>query len=198
MRPRPLLFRPVGERVDRAGGWAGCQPRPLSLPPSTGTRKGGQGTRAHTYLMYALTHMLTAPQWGIYVHDRSIPCSQANVHTHILTHPHTRAHMCLPSDTYISTHGAYLVHPPPHTPLTRACLPFPCGHMYQICTQSYSCTWKRASTHMPFLTYRLKACSFLHFLLLTYLHFKSLLYAHILSYRHIHSCTPTVTHLHTD
>lgn len=197
MRPRPLLFRPVGERVDRAGGWAGCQPHPLSLPPSTGTRKEG---KAHGLTRTSCMHSHTCshPPNGAYMDTANPYPVLGQMCTCIYSHLHTRAHVGPPSDTYISTRGAYLVHPPTHTALTRACLPFPCGHMYRICTHSYSRTWKRASTHMPFLTYRLKACSFLHFLLLTYLHFKSLLYAHLLSYRHIHSCTPAVTHLHTD
>lgn len=186
-------------REGRQGRRLGRMP---ATPPLTSTLHRDQKRRArHTgsHVPHVCTHAHAhSPPMG-HICTRSIHTMFSGKCAHAYTH--TSAHTCthVPALRHLHIHAWGIPsNPPPHTPLTRACLPFPCGHMYQICTQSYSCTWKRASTHMPFLTYRLKACSFLHFLLLTYVHFKSLLYAHILSYRHIHSCTPTVTHLHTD
>lgn len=111
---------------------------------------------------------------------------------------------CPQTPTYLCMRHT-LVHTHTHISLTQACLPFTCGYMCtqntQICTQNYSPTWKYPSTHIPFLTYRLKACSSLHFLLLTYLHFKispecthSLLQAYPLLHTHCHTPTYRLNH----
>lgn len=112
------------------------------------------------------------------------------VYTHFCTHMHT----CMPSGTLTPMHGVYIhKHPPTNPP--DPYMPFTCIRFAYIAIVPPE-TYKHTDS-LPYI--QVKSWSFLHFLLLTHLHFEiSLTYAHIFFYRHIHSCTPTVTHLRTE
>lgn len=143
-----LLFRFVGERADRAGGWAGRRPCPLSLPHSAATVIGGQwrGSKAHrvTYTSHAHSHVITTPHGCIYTHGVCIPCSYANTHVynhisaHTCTHVHALRHLPIP---------AWGIHEHTHTrtPSLTAYLPH-VTHVSDLHTQLQSClkTYKHA------------------------------------------------------
>lgn len=116
--------------------------------------------------------------------------------TGIYSHLHTCAYTYLLSDTNTPVHRVGIGTYPPTDPcLTHAGLTFTCGHIHQICIHSSPIS-KHTSTHIPSLRYRLKACSSLHFLLLTHLHCAiSLAGTHVfsigISTLHTHCHTPT-------
>ena len=83
---------------------------------------------------------------------------------------HTCAYTYLLSDTNTPVHRVGIGTYPPTDPcLTHAGLTFTCGYIHQICIHSSPIS-KHTTTHIPSLRYRLKACSSLHFPLLTHLH----------------------------
>lgn len=113
-----------------------------ATPPLTSTlhrdQKGGQGTRAHTYLMHALTHMLSPPKWGVYGHGKSIPCSWANVHMYILTSAHACTHG--PALRHLHIHAWGVPSTPSHTHRPHSGVPtFPLWtHVSDLHTQLQS------------------------------------------------------------
>ena len=118
----------------------------------------------------------------------------------IYSHLHTCAYTYTLSDTNIPMHRVGIgIYPPTDPCLTHAGLTFTCGHIHQICIHR-SPIRKHTNTHIPSLRHRLKACSSLHFPLLTHLHCAiSLAGTHVFFCKHIHSAHPlSHTHIQTE
>lgn len=145
--------------------------------------------------MYTHTYMLIpSVDTCVNTHGIYTPCSYEN--TRVYSCMHTHAHMCMPSDIHTSTHGVYMGTRPPTDTLTHVYLTLTCNRFAYIAAV-LSETYEHTDS---LLRPGLKACSFLHFLLLTYTfeislactHF--LLQAYPLSHAHCHTPTHRPNH----